>query len=80
MNRAAIIPVLSFGLPLVHARAQTLGVHLGVRHLREGEDYTSETFGQAVAALRNVDEEWKGNHDELEQRCPEAWQEILRWR
>lgn len=56
-----------------------MGVHVGIRHLADGANYTMESFGDAVAAVRDEDEAWTGAGGDLPDLCPKAWEAISKW-
>lgn len=58
---------------------QVMGVHIGIRHLADGSNYTMESFGDAVAAVRDEDEAWTGAGADLPDMCPKAWAAISKW-
>lgn len=55
---------------------QVMGVHLGLKHLG---NYTTESFGAAISAVRDEDEAWTGRGDGIKNACPKAWDAISRW-
>lgn len=58
-----------------------MGVHLGMNHLTDGTTYTPESFGDAVAAVRDADMAWLENRDRrLNSSCHESWAELSTWK
>lgn len=61
---------------------QVMGVHLGIKHLADGSDYTTDSFGDAVTAVRDIDSGWaSGGTDTqgLDTLCHESWAALTRY-
>ena len=60
-----------------------MGVHLGIKHLADGSNYTADSFGDAVAAVRDVDLGWTTEEGaetaRLDTLCHESWAALSRW-
>lgn len=59
-----------------------MGVHLGIKHLADGSNYTADSFGDAVAAVRDIDLGWAaGGADtqDLDTLCHESWAALTQY-
>lgn len=54
----------------VAEKCQVLGIHLGLRHLDDGGEYTVQSFKDAATAVNDEDQLY------LERDCPETWESI----
>lgn len=61
-------------------RSQTLGVHLGIRHLADGSTYTPEAFRAAIAAVQDVDTLSLPDGADLETFCPQSLANLLKYK
>lgn len=60
-----------------------MGVHLGIKHLADGSNYTADSFGDAVTAVRDIDLKWpSGGTDatqDLDALCHESWAALTQY-
>ena len=57
-------------------------MHLGIKHVVDGSNYTADSFGDAVTAVRDVDLGWgAGGTDaqDLDALCHESWAALTRY-
>ena len=59
-----------------------MGVHLGIKHLADGSNYTADSFGDAVTAVRDIDLAWASENSgtqDLDTLCHESWAALTRY-
>lgn len=58
-----------------------MGVHLGMKHLADGSNYTLDSFGDAVAAVRDEDMAlMREKNRHLHALCHESWAALSKWK
>lgn len=58
-----------------------LGIHLGIRHLDGGAEYTPDKFKNAAGAVYDADQGWSEQGDAyMAEHCPGAWAHLSEWK